>query len=60
MWLSLALKIMALPTQLPTPLETGVPSTRTRYALASKIGLLAGHACVLARARPSWLKKQLW
>ena len=36
------------------------PATRTRYALASKIGLLAGHACVLARALPPWLKNQLW
>ena len=42
------------------PNSTGVPSTRTRYALASKIGLLAGHACVLARALPPWLKNQLW
>ena len=31
------------------PNSTGVPATRTRYALASEIGLLAGHACVLAR-----------
>ena len=38
MWLSLAIKFMALSTQL----HTGVPATRTRYALASKIGLLAG------------------
>jgi hypothetical protein len=30
------------------PSSTGVPATRTRYALASEIGLLAGHACVLA------------
>ena len=33
-----------------TPLNsTGAPVTRTRYALASEIDLLAGHACVLAR-----------
>ena len=32
------------------PNSTGVPATRTSYALASEIGLLAGHACVLARA----------
>jgi hypothetical protein len=44
-WLSLAIKIMALH---PTPLEF-LPHTRTRYALASEIGLLAGHVCVLAR-----------
>ena len=31
------------------PNSTGVPATRTRYALASEIDLLAGHACVLAR-----------
>jgi hypothetical protein len=31
------------------PNSTGVPVTRTRYALASEIALLAGHACVLAR-----------
>ena len=28
----------------------GVPATRTRYALASEIGLRAGHACVFARS----------
>jgi hypothetical protein len=27
--------------------STGVPATRTRYALASEIGLLAGHALCL-------------
>jgi hypothetical protein len=32
------------------PNSTGVPATRTRYALASEIGLLAGHACVLTHA----------
>ena len=33
-----------------TPLKsTGAPVTRTRYALASEIDLLAGHAFVLAR-----------
>ena len=29
----------------------GVPARRTRYALASEIGLRAGHACVFARSR---------
>jgi hypothetical protein len=40
--------------------STGVPATRTRYALASEIGLLAGNACVLARRWSPWPKKQLW
>ncbi len=48
MWLSLAIKNMALHA---TPLEFLPHATRTIYALASEIGLLvAGHACVLARA----------
>jgi hypothetical protein len=49
MWLSLAITTMALSTQLPLeylPHAQGI----ARYALASEIGLLAGHACVLARA----------
>jgi hypothetical protein len=48
-WFSLAIQIMALH---PTPLEPpagAAPVTRTRCALASEIGLLAGHAFVLAR-----------
>jgi hypothetical protein len=63
-WLSLAIKTLALH---PTPLES-LPATRTRYALASEIGLLAGHACVLARrlhrgSKPSsnnWRWRMSW
>jgi hypothetical protein len=41
--------------------STGVPATRTRYALASEIGLLAGHVCVLVRPlHRGRVKKQLW
>ena len=40
--------------------STGVPATRTRYALASEIGLLAGHALCLGAPLPPWLKNQLW
>jgi hypothetical protein len=37
--------------------STGVPATRTRYALAIEIGLLAGHACVSWRARFTVVQK---
>jgi hypothetical protein len=49
-WLSLAIKIMALHA---TPLEF-LPHAQDMHA--SEIGLLAGHACVLARPlhRGNW------
>jgi hypothetical protein len=44
-----------------TPLNsTGAPVTRTRYALASEIGLLTGHACVLARPLRRGSKNNSW